>query len=89
MGRDVNPVWQRITSHAGEVFQQKRGAQFTYRVIGGHVVPDRTPQQIPKSHFAEALELVPLSGPGQIQNLRGPSYIYAILMDRRISGGEW
>jgi hypothetical protein len=58
-------------------------------MVAGHVVPDRTIQQIPKSHFAKALDLVPLAGPGEIQQLRGPSYIYAILMDERISRDEW
>jgi hypothetical protein len=66
-----------------------RGARFTYRLVGGHVVPDRTPQQIPKSHFAKALAHVPMAGPGEIKDLRGPSYIFAILMDPRIRSGEW
>jgi hypothetical protein len=53
------------------------------------VVPDRTIQHIPRSHFVKALGLVPLSGPGAIQTLRGPSYIFAILMDPRIRQSEW
>ena len=85
----MTSVWNRIEAHAGEAFKQVRGATFTYQVVGGHVVPDRTVQQIPKSHFAKALDLVPLSGPGEIQHLRGPSYIYAILMDKRIRQGDW
>lgn len=53
------------------------------------MVPDRTVQQIPKSQFAKALERVPLTGPGQIQQLRGPSFVHAILADPRIAAGEW
>jgi hypothetical protein len=67
MKQSIVSVWSRIEAHAGELFEQARGATFTYRVVGGHVVPDRTDQQIPKSHFAKALDLVPLSGPGEIQ----------------------
>ena len=77
-------VWRRIKTHAGEQFTQIRGGKFTYEVIGGHVVPDRTNQQIPKSHFEEAFALIPLENTVQVHHLRGPSYIYAILMDDRI-----
>lgn len=85
----IDAVWVRIEAHAGETFHLVRGGAFTYRVSGGHVVPDRTPQQIPRSQFAKALELVPLGGPGEIQHLRGPSFVFAILADPRVSAGEW
>ena len=42
-------VSERIEDHEGETFDLVRGGAFTYRVVGGHVVPDRTPQQIPRS----------------------------------------
>lgn len=72
MKPDIASVWLRVEAHAGDTFEQLRGATFTYRVVWGRVVPDRTVQQISKSHFARALELVPLSGPGEIQPLRVP-----------------
>jgi hypothetical protein len=53
-------AWRRIETHAGEEFTQIRGGKFTYEVIGGHLAPDRTNQQIPKSHFEEAFALIPL-----------------------------
>jgi hypothetical protein len=55
----IDAVWERIEARAGEEFHLVKGAVFTYQVIGGHVVPDRTRQQIPRSQFAKALELVP------------------------------
>lgn len=85
----IETVWARIEAHAGEKFCQIRGGEFSYIVAGGHVVPDRTPQQIPKSHFREALTHLPLDNTVPVQHLRGPSYIYAILMDQRIRDGDW
>jgi hypothetical protein len=66
-----------------------RGATFHYEVAGGHVLPDRTNQQLPKSHFEKALAFVPLADTTVIQDLRGPSFIYAILMDPRIRQSDW
>lgn len=82
-------VWQRIETHSGERFEQIRGGEFFYKVESGHVIPDRTNQQIPKSNFEKAFSMVPLPDTTMIQNLRGPFYIYAILMDKRIRLGDW
>jgi len=85
----INDVWSRIIAHTGEKFYQIRGGEFTYEIYGGHVHPNRTKQQIPKSHFEEALGYVPLENTIPVQHLRGPSYIYAILMDNRIRRSDW
>ncbi len=82
-GFDV--VWQRIVTLQGQVFHQKRGKPFTYVVSGGCVVPSTTNRLLPRSQFALAFERAPLDGPGQLQDLQGPSYLFAILTDRRIS----
>jgi hypothetical protein len=89
MEPSIEIVWGRVVSHQGLVFRQVRGKEFTYRVYGGAVIPSTTNQLLPKSDFTRALELVPLRGPGEIPHLRGPSYIYAILMDHRVSQGDW
>jgi hypothetical protein len=81
---DIEIVWEKIKSHQGETFRQIRGGEFNYIVKGNAVFPDRTTVQISKSHFLEALNHYPLTNTVKIQNLRGPSYIYAILMDKRI-----
>jgi hypothetical protein len=85
----INLVWDRIEALAGQEFHMIRGAVFLYKVSGGHVLPDRTNQQIPKSHFEKALAFVPLADTTAIQDLRGPSFIYAILMDSRIRQADW
>ena len=82
-------IWARIHRHAGEEFRQIRGGQFTYVAHDGYVVPSRTNQNLPRTEFEKAYRLVPLEGTTPVQHLRGPSYLYAILMDRRIRGSDW
>ena len=77
-------IWSRIESLEGQEFRQIRGKPFRYAVHGSAVRPDTTNQQIPRSHFEQAASLLPLSNTVPIQHLRGPSYIYAILMDPRV-----
>lgn len=84
-----NEIWNRIHLHSGQEFTQIDGGKFTYVIAGGHVRPDRTDQQIPRSHFEEAYALVPFKNTVPVQHLKGPSYIYAIMMDGRIRKYDW
>jgi hypothetical protein len=79
-------MWSRIESNAGETFRQKRGGEFAYAIVHGCVVPDRTNRQLPKSQFAKAFDRMPIDGPRALQDLQGPSYLYAVLTDQRIAG---
>jgi hypothetical protein len=83
---DFDAVWQRIRNHEGEQFRQVRGNPFDYRLTERTLRPSTTNQAIARSHFQRAWERRPLKGPGQLQDLRGPSYLYAVLSDQRISG---
>jgi hypothetical protein len=86
----IDKIWLRIEAYQGEKFYQIKGGEFTYVVDMGHVKPDRTLQQIPKSHFEKALALVPLANTVPLQKkFRGPSFIYSILMDNRIRKSDW
>jgi hypothetical protein len=87
--KNFDAVWSRIEANAGETFHQLRGAEFRYAIQGNSVVPDRTNRSIARSQFEKALEIVPLDDTTSIQHLQGPSYIYAILMDKRIRQSEW
>lgn len=82
---DFDHAWTRITQLQGMPFRQKKGREFTYRVASGAVIPSTTNRMLPKSHFAEAFRRAPLMGPGQLQDLQGPSYVWAILTDERIA----
>ena len=89
MDAAFDAVWVRIRDHAGESFEQIRGGTFVYAVEGQAVRPDRTNQDLPRSQFERAFELVPLASTVPVQHLRGPSYLYAILMDSRIRQSDW
>jgi hypothetical protein len=83
----IDIVWHRIVDYSGEVFHQKHGKSFVYSVSGDTVYLDTIDQDLPRSHIAEAYARMPLADPGEIADLAGPSYIYAILTDWRIAGG--
>jgi len=89
--RDIEEVWQRIQAHEGDdkEFSQKGGKRFRYSVTVSYLRPSTTNQNLPKRHFEEALSFLPLEGPGQINHLRGPSFIYGVLMDDRIRRRDW
>lgn len=83
-------IWNRIVAHAGETFHTKKGLEFTYEIREDKFYPSRTNYVIAKSDFETAYTHVPIDGPGIINSIvRGPSYIWAVLHDQRISGGHW
>jgi len=86
---NIEEVWARIEAHQDQEFHQIRGQGFRYVVKGSYLTPNTTRQNIPKSAFEQALSLVPLQNTTKIQHLRGPSYIFAILMDDRIRRADW
>lgn len=85
----IDAVWQRIKVHCGVEFRQKGGKSFSYSIDGSTLVPSTTNRNLPCSSFEKALKLVPLPNTTCVQHLQGPSYIYAILMDRRIRLNDW
>jgi len=83
-------IWRRIVTHEGEIFRTKTGLEFTYRIDGEGFYPSRTSYRISKTDFRRAYEIVPIDGPGVINDIvRGPAYVWAVLHDQRISLGEW
>jgi hypothetical protein len=84
---NFEPIWQRIRGLRGETFYTKTGKPFSYDVSGDAVLLRNTNRMLGRSQFAEAFARMPVTGPGQLQDLQGPSYVYAILTDRRVSAG--
>ena len=82
-------IWRRIADHTGETYHTKRGLEFTYEISGDTFRSSRTAYKTDRSQFEKAYSMVPVDGPGVITNVvRGPSYVWAMLHDMRISRGE-
>jgi len=83
-------LWDRIEQHQGEVFRQLGGKEFTYRVQGSSVKPSTTNRLIPRTDFDRASRLNAIHTVSEVKRLgvQGPSYVFAILTDPRISGGS-
>ena len=85
---NFTPIWDRIAAHAGSEFRQKTGRQFTYSLTGNAITPSTTNRVLARTQFEKAYERSPLRGPGQLQDLQGPSYLFAILTDPRVATGS-
>lgn len=85
----ADEVWRRIAAHEGDTFRQVRGQVFTYTLDGKVLRPSTVNQNLSQATFEKALARVPLRSTTDVQDLRGPSYLYAILMDPRIRGRDW
>lgn len=82
-------VWQRIKEYEGQVFRQIGGGEFTYKVKGNTIELNRTNRIVSKATIEQALKHVPLENTVPLQRLQAPSYLYAILMDKRIRKNDW
>lgn len=83
-------VWVRIKKRAGETFFTKTGIRFTYIVEGNRVVLSRINYSLSKGDLEKAYSGVPMKGPSEIVSIvSGPSYVWAILHDARISLKAW
>lgn len=82
----IDIVWNNIVKNKGETFYTKVGLPFTYTIKGYGIIPSRTNQIIGKSEFCIAIAHLPIDGPGEINHIvRGSSYVYALLIDKRIN----
>ena len=90
---DIDAVWGRIRSHAGEDFATVTGKPFTYSCTTSDLFVTRSGAEINRSlsrgNFERAMQRMPAAGPSELQDLQGPSYTWAILMDSRIRLDAW
>jgi hypothetical protein len=82
-------VWARILGHEGQLFEQIRGQRFSFARQANSLRLSTTNQSITQAQMETAFEMVPLHSTTQLQHLRAPSYLYAILMDPRIRKQDW
>lgn len=85
-----NEIWTRIMALQGEEFTTITDLPFTYRIEGDGLFPSRTNYRLSRGNFEKAYAMLPIQGPGEIsKSIHGPSYVWAILNDPRISRGKW
>lgn len=86
----IDDVWRRLKALEGHEFETKTGKSFTFELDGDVFRPSRTKYNVTKADFRKALKLVPFDGPGEVNNLvRGPSYVWAVLHDKRVRRQDW
>jgi len=85
----IEIVWERIKEHEGQIFKQLEGGEFSYSVNGNSILLSRTNRTVSKNTIAKALDHVPLVNTVPLQHLQAPSYLFAILTDRRIRQTNW
>lgn len=83
-------VWGRIVAHAGETFHARDGHEFTYKIEGDEFQASAPHQDINKSNFEHAYQMVPIHKDALNEKIvKGPAYVWEVLHDQRISRGEW
>lgn len=87
-------VWQRIQIYQGAVFKTVRGLPVTYEVDGQgiwffHGNGKRINRKASRADVCEAIKRCPLRTTTEIADLIDPSYLFAILMDKRIRQNNW
>ncbi|MGG1679520.1 hypothetical protein ACIFOT_27925 [Neobacillus sp. NRS-1170] len=85
----IEEIWERIRSCEGETFKQIKGGEFYYTIKSNQLHLSRTNRIISKGIIEQALVHVPFENTVPLQNLQAPSYIFAILMDKRIRKNDW
>jgi hypothetical protein len=61
----------------------------TCGIEGNRLCLNSNTYRISKNDFEKVYRMLPINGPGEIGEIvRGPSYVWAILHDRRISEGK-
>lgn len=78
-------VWKRIVELEGAEFRQVRGKVFTFKLSGTALIPSTTNYLVPRSQVEKAWSRMPVIGPGALQDLIAPSYLYAIISDPRVA----
>jgi hypothetical protein len=90
---DIDVLWERIESHAGQTFATITSLEFTFRVVGRFLRVTRDGREInpslPQTNFARALTSMPAEKPSDIKDRQGSAYTWAILMDPRIRQSDW
>jgi len=90
MNENFEIIWQRIVDHAGEQFQTSTGQVFRYEVVDGTAIrPTHLDHAVQRDELEKLQHLGDGADTGKIVSLTGgPSFIWAILADKRVGGIE-
>ncbi len=81
----MDGIWEKVKLHQGETFHTVRGLEFTYKVNGETVIHTRSKATLSRSDFEKAVRLAPKKPSDLHNDVAGPSYVYAIITDSRLS----
>lgn len=89
IAQEADEVWGRVVDLQGRQFRTIGGEPFSYEVKGNGIVPhpgmgEATNRILPRTDLEKALQRMPVSGPGALSDLQGPSYLFGILSDPRV-----
>ncbi len=78
-------VKDKLKQLEGEQFYTVTGKSYTYEFVGENAIkPSRANQYISLADFERAIEINPTKL-SQIRTVRGPSYVFGIITDKRFS----
>ena len=81
---NFNTLWTYIRQLQGSHFETVTHVPFTYEAAENYIITSNTKVPIYKSSFQKVWELHPQNVRAISGKVRGSSYIFAILTDRRI-----
>jgi|SRR5271157_5562328 len=86
-------VWRRIKTHQGEEFRTATQLPFTYEIEGAGIwffrEGRRINRKLSRTQVDVAIARCPLTSTTEIKDLIDYSYLFALLMDKRIRCGAW
>ncbi len=89
----ADAVWERIVDLQGQLFHTATGLPFTFEIDGPGIWffrdGNRVNRKLSRAQFEIALSRCPLTSTTEIKDLIDYSYLYALLMDKRVRGQSW
>ena len=86
-------VWMRISKHQSQQFHTATGLPFTYKVEGAGIwfyrEGRRINRKLMRTQVQVAISRCPLNTTTEIKDLIDYAYLFALLKDPRIRGGDW
>jgi hypothetical protein len=91
--QDAERIWERVLRHQGAEFKTITGRPFTHKIEGGSGIwffrnGRRIEHRLWRGELEAALTKCPLTKTTDLARFQCPSYLFGLLTDPRIIGGE-